>query len=465
MMNKLKTIFFALVLLIVGYTTVHAADTALYLDGKLLNTDVPPIIVQNRSFVPVRSIFEKMGAEVTWIKSRQQVIIRSSDTRIVLNVNSTTAYVDDETVEMDVAPFIKDGRTMVPVRFISEKLKYDVKWENNSVYISTKKNIASSKTPKINKININEKSAYTEVVVNITNMEKPNISYADSPVRFIADFPNTTMSLTGSKLEADTDVVTEVRYAIHPEYTRIVIESPCEVTYSVEYTSSAMVISIKSKNTPDKEDITIEDPAPVVDGDTLVVIDAGHGGKDCGAIGYDEEGEPVLYESEINLAIAESIYNALLESGVNAVMTRTKDVALGDTEMDDLLERSSIANEMGASFFVSIHCNSFTEPTAGGTEILYADTEDKIYSGVTSKQLAQNVLKPLLKATGLSDRGLKDSPKIVVLRTTTMPSILVETAFLSNPQDMEILADEDKLTEIGEAIAEGIISSIDMLEE
>ncbi len=465
MMNKLKTIFFTLILLIVGYTTIHAADTALYLDGKLLNTDVPPIIVQNRSFVPVRSIFEKMGAEVTWIKSRQQVIIRSSDTRIVLNVDSTTAYVDDETAEMDVAPFIKDGRTMVPVRFISENLKYDVKWENNSVYISTKKNSVSSKTPKINKININEKDSSTEVVVNIANMEKPSISYADSPVRFIADFPNTTMSLTGSKMEADTKDVTEVRYAIHPEHTRIVIESPCEVTYTVKYTSSAMIINVKSKNTSDEEDITTEEPAPVVDGDTLVVIDAGHGGKDCGAIGYDSEGEPVLYESEVNLAIAESVYNALSSGGVNAVMTRTKDVALGDTEMDDLLERSSIANEMGATFFVSIHCNSFTEPTAGGTEILYADTEDKIYSGVTSKELAQNVLTPLLKATGLTDRGLKDSPKIVVLRTTTMPSILVETAFISNPQDMEILADEDKLIEIGEAIAEGIVKSLGMLEQ
>ena len=132
MMNKLKAVFVAIFLLIIGYTTAYAADIGLYLDGKVLNTDVAPIIVQNRSFVPVRSIFEKLGAEVTWINSRKQVIIRSANARIVLNVNSTTAYVNDDSVELDVAPFIKDGRTMVPVRFISESLNYDVKWENNT---------------------------------------------------------------------------------------------------------------------------------------------------------------------------------------------------------------------------------------------------------------------------------------------------------------------------------------------
>ena len=63
MMNKLKVILLALLFFILGYTTVNAVDIGLYLDGKALETDVAPIIVQNRSFVPVRSIFEKLGAD------------------------------------------------------------------------------------------------------------------------------------------------------------------------------------------------------------------------------------------------------------------------------------------------------------------------------------------------------------------------------------------------------------------
>lgn len=467
MVNKLKVILLTLLLFIIGHNTVNAAEIGLYLDGKALNTDVSPVIVQNRSFVPVRSIFEKMGAEVTWISSRKQVIIRSSSARVVLNIDSTTAYVDDDEIKLDVAPFIKEGRTMVPVRFISESLNYNVKWENNSVYITSKKAQNTTNTPKINKINIAEKSNSTDVSIIISNMEKPTISYADSPTRFIADFPNTTMSLSGSKISSDTDEVNEVRYALHPEYTRVVIESPIPVTYSVKYSSTTMTISIKAKNPSSSTEEDMEPTRPPVsipDGDELIVIDAGHGGADCGAIGYDEDGEEVLYESEVNLAIAQVVYDCLTSQGISAVMTRDEDVKLGPTEMEDLLERSSIANDMGATFFVSIHCNSFTEPTATGTEILYADTEDKVYSGVTSKELAENVLEPLLEATGLSDRGLKDSPKIVVLRTTTMPSILVETAFISNPDDMAVLQDEDKIEEIGEAIAEGIICSIGMLE-
>lgn len=465
-MNKLKVILLTLLLFIIGYTTVNAAEIGLYLDGKALNTDVAPVIVQNRSFVPVRSIFEKMGAEVTWIGSRKQVIIRSSSARIVLNIDSTTAYVDDKEIELDVAPFIKDGRTMVPVRFISESLNYDVKWENNNIYITSKKAQSTTKVPKITKINISEKTSSTDVSIIVSNLQKPTISYADSPTRFIADFPNTTMSLSGSKLSTSTDEVKEVRYALHPEYTRVVIESPIPVTYSVKYSSTTMTITIKAKNSSSsnvKDEVT-KPSVTIPDGDALIVIDAGHGGSDCGAIGYDEDGEEALYESEVNLAIAEVVYDCLTSQGISAVMTRDKDVKLGPSEMEDLLERSTIANSMGATFFVSIHCNSFTEPTANGTEILYADTEDKVYSGVTSKELAQTVLKPLLKATGLADRGLKDSPKIVVLRTTTMPSILIETAFVSNPDDMAVLQDEDKIEDIGEAIADGIIQAIAKLE-
>ena len=422
MVNKLKVILLTLLLFIIGHNTVNAAEIGLYLDGKALNTDVSPVIVQNRSFVPVRSIFEKMGAEVTWISSRKQVIIRSSSARVVLNIDSTTAYVDDDEIQLDVAPFIKEGRTMVPVRFISESLNYNVKWENNSVYITSKKAQNTTNNPKINKINIVEKSNSTDVSIIITNMEKPTISYADSPTRF---------------------------------------------TYSVKYSSTTMTISIKAKNpssSTEEDREPTRPPVSIPDVDELIVIDAGHGGADCGAIGYDEDGEESLYESEVNLAIAQVVYECLTSQGISAVMTRDEDVKLGPTEMEDLLERSSIANDMGATFFVSIHCNSFTEPTATGTEILYADTEDKVYSGVTSKELAENVLEPLLEATGLSDRGLKDSPKIVVLRTTTMPSILVETAFISNPDDMAVLQDEDKIEEIGEAIAEGIIQSLGMLE-
>lgn len=472
-MNRLKVLFITIFLMCVSFITCHASgDISLYLDGKLLKTDVPPVVEAERSFVPVRSIFEKMGAEVTWIGSRQQVIIRSVKARIVLNLDSKTAYVNNKAVELDVAPFALNGRTLVPVRFVSEELGYDVKWNgtDNSVHISTKGKVKEEAVSTVNNIEIAEKGGSSVITVTVSDMKKPKISHASDPVRFIADFANTALSLSGSKLAAGTDTVTEVRYAIHPDYTRVVIESPVEVTYSVKYTDTSMIVTVKAQDTDlkeqeekEEEKVTIVDTNTVIDTSTLIVIDAGHGGTDCGAIGYDEAGNPLLYESEVNLAIALAVQEHLEAAGVSVLMTRSEDNALGNSEMEDLLARSAIANDAGAALFVSIHCNSFTEPSATGTEILYADTEDKVYNGITSKELATCILAPLAEATGLTNRGLKDSPKIVVLRTTTMPSVLIETAFMSNPGDLAMLGDKDKVDEIGYAISQGIVKAMDKL--
>ena len=73
------------------------------------------------------------------------------------------------------------------------------------------------------------------------------------------------------------------------------------------------------------------------------------------------------------------------------------------------------------------------------------------------------MLKPLVKATGLNDRGVKDSPKMVVLNRTDMPAVIVECAFVSNPDDRQLLLDEDSMQDIGYAIGEGIVNTIKQL--
>ncbi|MBQ8588304.1 MAG: N-acetylmuramoyl-L-alanine amidase [Clostridia bacterium] len=480
-MSKCKYIIITLFILLFSFIGAHAAqEMTLYLDGKLVKTDVAPIAIDGYTMVPVRSIFEKMGAEVTWIGSRQQVIIRSVKARIVLNLDSTTAYVNNKSVELEKAPMAMDGRTLIPVRFVSEKLGYNVKWEpsDNSVHITTSKQEEPKIQNAVKKITVSKKTTSTVITVKLSKMQRPDISYASDPMRFIADFPDTTLSVSGSKQTVDSFNVSEVRYAIHPDYTRVVIESPSEeVSYKVSYTADSVVITVsggsktqdnkedtKEETKDDKESFVKEEIGEVSDNRALVVIDAGHGGYDSGAIGYDEDGEPVVYESKANLEIALAVQKYLEDANVSVIMTRTKDVAMGSTEMEDLLARSEIANNSGATFFVSIHNNSFTDDTASGTEILYTDNETKIYDGVTSKELAQNILTPLVKATGLQNRGVKDSPKIVVLRTTTMPSVLIETAFVSNAEDRLVLTDSKTIDNIGYAIAQGIVESLGELD-
>lgn len=90
-----------------------------------IRTDVSPQIHNGRTFVPIRVISEQFGAVVQWIPQGQQVVItRASAPDIRLAIGSTTAYVGENTVQLDAAPFLTSGRTLAPLRFISET--YDV---------------------------------------------------------------------------------------------------------------------------------------------------------------------------------------------------------------------------------------------------------------------------------------------------------------------------------------------------
>jgi len=490
-MSKLKAIiFFAIVFVcLMGITSFASDDIKLYINGEAVKSDVNPVVINNRTLVPVRSIFEKLGADVTWIGSKKQVIIKSNSVRIVLNVDKTRAYVGDKPVELDVAPTIINSRTVIPVRFVSEILGYDVKWESktNSVHINTPK--YDDEDPIIQKVSVKKNAYSSTVTVDVRNMKRPNITYASNPTRFIADFPDASINGGDSRRRMDTNDITEVRYAEHGDYSRVVIETPADSVFDVSYTKNSMVVKVTteyvdeevieskkdSEGDQEYEDDYDKNDAPVIEkpvidlsdidpDKAIIVIDPGHGGADMGAVGRDEEGKIVVKESEANLKIALATQKYLEAEGVNVIMTRTTDVALGDTQMEDLLARSAIANEVGATFFVSIHNNSFSNDTATGTEVLYVSGGVEYKPGISGETLAQNILTPLCQTTNLTNRGLKNSPKIVVLRETTMPAVLVECAFVSNPEDRKLLMDDKSMDDMGYSIASGILETLSQFE-
>ncbi len=101
--------------------------------------DVPPRILNGRTFIPIRSVFESLGAEVLWEESTETVSILKGSKIIKLKVGSNLVYVDGKQVEIDVPLSIINGRTMVPIRLISEELGYEVTWngEKRIVFINT----------------------------------------------------------------------------------------------------------------------------------------------------------------------------------------------------------------------------------------------------------------------------------------------------------------------------------------
>lgn len=113
-------------------------EIGVYLEGNKISFDVPPQTLNDRTMVPIRAIFEAMGATVTWEESTQTAICIKENTTVKMTVDSTVEYINDVPYTMDVSPVIIGGRTLAPARYVAEAFGYNVNWDNatNSVLIN-----------------------------------------------------------------------------------------------------------------------------------------------------------------------------------------------------------------------------------------------------------------------------------------------------------------------------------------
>lgn len=108
---------------------VEIEDIELYLDGKRLELDVPPEVKNQRTMVPVRAVAEAIGADVEWMQETQQAVLTRAGSTITMTIGSTTADIDGKQVEMDVAPYAVNGRTLLPARYVAEFFGQTVVWD------------------------------------------------------------------------------------------------------------------------------------------------------------------------------------------------------------------------------------------------------------------------------------------------------------------------------------------------
>jgi N-acetylmuramoyl-L-alanine amidase len=176
----------------------------------------------------------------------------------------------------------------------------------------------------------------------------------------------------------------------------------------------------------------------------LIVIDPGHGGSDTGAMHNG------LVEKELNLDISKRLRAILIARGWEVKMTRDSDVDVfgpNASARDELQARDDVANKAGARLFVSIHINSFTSGDLNGTTTYYYKA--------TSYALADAVHARLAAALPSKDDGIRKD-NFYVIHHATMPAILVETAFLSNSADAQLLKSSAFLQKVAGGIADGI---------
>lgn len=122
-----------------------------YLDAVKVEFDVKPQLINDRTMVPIRAIFESMGADVQWDEATDTAICTKDETVVKMTIDSTTMYIDDQEIKMDVSPVIIDGRTLAPARYVAEAFGADVQWseKNNTVVICSQDVYAYADYPDI----------------------------------------------------------------------------------------------------------------------------------------------------------------------------------------------------------------------------------------------------------------------------------------------------------------------------
>ena len=187
---------------------------------------------------------------------------------------------------------------------------------------------------------------------------------------------------------------------------------------------------------------------------TVIVLDAGHGGEDGGAVS-----DSGVAESGINLQITRRLYEILRFLGHPAVMTRTGDEAIYDDaaatlrekKVSDLKNRTKLANETAGGLLISIHQNCLPGyPNVRGAQVFYNAV-------LPSQQLAEAVQQTLNTAVN-TDRAKAAKPigdGVYLMTHTTCPAILVECGFLSSPQETTLLQQPSYQMKIAAVIAAG----------
>ncbi len=187
-----------------------------------------------------------------------------------------------------------------------------------------------------------------------------------------------------------------------------------------------------------------------------VIVDAGHGGDDGGAIGIDG-----TVEKDINLDIALKLEKILKFYGFNVIMTRTQDVMTCDDGLDSLRKRkiSDIHNRFELmrknpdAIFISVHQNKFEDSSQHGTQVFYSGNDER------SKELAEAIQTSVtLTLQRKNDRVVKKSGSgIYLLYHAKIPAVLIECGFISNSDEVKKLKDESYRMKLAILIADGLL--------
>ena len=261
-----------------------------------------------------------------------------------------------------------------------------------------------------------------------------DVEYDEMRKEIKVTMPVTATDLPDGTLQIGDQLVRDITVERGRRDTVITIRFRRGVVYSVLSNPQDQVISIKA--------IRNEEVLPQ---NTTIVVDAGHGGKDPGAVSGSTK------EKDVNLQTSFKLRDALLSQGFNVIMTRETD------DFIDLYSRPRIANENNADLFISLHANATLSTSIKGLEILYCPSYDSDKKIDDQFPFAEFVYDSILEQTGREGRGIIKRSELVVLRETEMPAILVETGYMTNPEELALVVSDHYQNQV----VQGIVNAVE----
>ncbi|MXO81377.1 AMIN domain-containing protein, partial [Paenibacillus sp. OT2-17] len=336
-----------------GYGHAAASGTQIYLDDQQLSvpSGAKAQVIGGSTMVPLRVISENLGYDVTWKQQARTITIEKDSTSIRMIIGSKTATVNGSDISLDASPLLRSNYALVPLRFIGEQMGLDVKWDSssksvklytrssgsgNGEFTPPKSGNNSTGTGSVTAPTNNANSGVTQVqgvsfsqnrlTITTASAVKPKAFTMAGPDRVVVDLPATAFAdnfgeqqkldsnLNGSlDIENEADV-SGIRYALfqkEPSTVRVVIDLKHAMNYTAYNDgSNRVIVDLASKDSVNTTpDATLPDGSQPDDtqtsptnsnGKKVVVIDAGHGAKDSGAVGVSRKN----YEKTFNLAMA-----------------------------------------------------------------------------------------------------------------------------------------------------------------
>ncbi len=329
----------------------------------------------------------------------------------------------------------------------------------------------------------------TRMVIDLSGPVKEKVFTLSHPDRVVVDLPNTRFGMRMDAIKSNSDLIERVRKSENKQEggLRLVVDLKRPATPKafqlkpyLQYGHRLVIDLLDSTMRPKK-------PVEPKAGDVIIAVDPGHGGEDPGAISVSGH-----KEKDITLAIAKALVEALNKKpGVNAFLTRTGDYYIG------LRKRTEIAQQRRAHLFVSIHADAFKNKHVRGSSIWTLSTKGsdselgrwlesrenvdllgvaddldlaqydeqvaKVlvslsleYALGSSIEMANRILSHIGKLTPLHSRHPRQAA-FVVLKQPGIPSVLVETGFISNPHDEKNLTSSGYQRRYAQALANGVM--------